>query len=129
MITGDNSLTACKGLLSVDHRACLLLSTMLLTICSIGWLVVVASDLQIVTKPVLLLSVAENGEQERPAVWLSIDEKLCGSVDTPIDTLAKSFDFCLSGAALEYVINSSYYTKLLPFVAVYARVSPAQKVC
>jgi cation-transporting ATPase 13A1 len=94
MITGDNTLTACK----------------------------VAQDLTITTKPQVILN------PER-LIWYTIDEKTEIPYDPKkLSSLSEKYDFCLSGDALTILEARSQLHEVIPFVSVFARASPEQKV-
>ncbi|KJE93443.1 ATPase type 13A [Capsaspora owczarzaki ATCC 30864] len=109
MITGDNPLTACH----------------------------VARDVHIASKPLLILGGgdadlhAEAGE----CTWQSVDEKegfplaqlLPGNSDRA-RILAK-YDLCVTGSGLKHVLTSDprVFNGMLPFIHVFARVTPDQK--
>ncbi|KAJ1914073.1 putative cation-transporting ATPase 1 [Tieghemiomyces parasiticus] len=120
MITGDNPLTACH----------------------------IAGQLDIVTRPVLVLDVHHDGgvtgkgdvkQEEQPATtelrWTSIDETVVISQDPAAQTLpadlTTTYDLCLTGGALAVLENDTraqpLIEHLISHVWVYARVSPGQK--
>ncbi|XP_062514963.1 endoplasmic reticulum transmembrane helix translocase-like [Corticium candelabrum] len=85
----------------------------------------VAKELEI-TKRTTLMLIQGSGEWQ----WEAVD----GSVSVPIleggkAALVKDYDLCLTGGAMNFLINShkKYLNEVLPSVKVFARVSPKQK--
>jgi cation-transporting ATPase 13A1 len=107
MITGDNPLTACH----------------------------VAKQLKIVHNhgPVLLLqrAVADPDSEDHDRwVWRSITEDAEFAIDdNHLDKLWVKYNFCLTGEGLEYLQthHPARFTRIIPRVAVFARVAPKQK--
>eukprot|EP01114_Cavostelium_apophysatum_P016013 TRINITY_DN4488_c0_g1_i2.p1 TRINITY_DN4488_c0_g1~~TRINITY_DN4488_c0_g1_i2.p1 ORF type:complete len:1125 (-),score=320.58 TRINITY_DN4488_c0_g1_i2:19-3393(-) len=95
MITGDNALTACQ----------------------------VAKELNIVTKPVLMLTKYD-GESPR---WITIDEEKSFSLGKNFAELSREYDFCLSGNTLVDFTENPDTKDHLDKVGVFARVNPDQK--
>lgn len=99
MITGDSALTACH----------------------------VASSLNIITRPVLILDVHEDATSSF-LVWESIEDDVVypWNPETVL-SFAQKWDFCLTGRAMELVEAQKCFDLLLLYVWVYARFSPLQK--
>lgn len=95
MITGDNTLTACK----------------------------VAETLKMIDKTPLILEVSS--QDPSMFYWNSIDESVQFNFDE--FNKVKAYDLCISGESLKELVRCNLYTKFLPFIKVYARVSPEQK--
>ncbi|KAF2535826.1 hypothetical protein F2Q68_00018910 [Brassica cretica] len=97
MITGDQALTACH----------------------------VASQVHIVSNPVLILGQSRPGEKYK---WVSPDEKeIIPYSDKEIETLAETHDLCIGGDSIEMLQATSAILLVIPFVKVFARVAPQQK--
>uniref|UniRef100_A0A0D3E1K0 Cation-transporting ATPase n=1 Tax=Brassica oleracea var. oleracea TaxID=109376 RepID=A0A0D3E1K0_BRAOL len=97
MITGDQALTACH----------------------------VASQVHIVSNPVLILGQSRPGEKYK---WVSPDEKeIIPYSDKEIETLAETHDLCSGGDSIEMLQATSAILLVIPFVKVFARVAPQQK--
>eukprot|EP00276_Gloeochaete_wittrockiana_P023948 CAMPEP_0184365734 /NCGR_PEP_ID=MMETSP1089-20130417/150349_1 /TAXON_ID=38269 ORGANISM="Gloeochaete wittrockiana, Strain SAG46.84" /NCGR_SAMPLE_ID=MMETSP1089 /ASSEMBLY_ACC=CAM_ASM_000445 /LENGTH=1238 /DNA_ID=CAMNT_0026707081 /DNA_START=169 /DNA_END=3882 /DNA_ORIENTATION=- len=102
MITGDHTLTACQ----------------------------VSLELKIVTRPVLILTAAHGPNDS--IEWVSIDEKTRIPLSTSAKKLFQTYDLCVSGEAvaqmaklpIDKVPSPQAY---IPYVSVFARVSPDQK--
>ncbi|KAJ3008938.1 hypothetical protein HKX48_008260 [Thoreauomyces humboldtii] len=98
MITGDNALTACH----------------------------VAHQVEIVTHPVLIADVWENGKLS----WRSVDETVQIEPKLQVakfDSKLEDYDLCCTGKGLDALIGTPAFAALLPRIWVYARVSPGQK--
>ncbi|KAI4326187.1 hypothetical protein MLD38_031525 [Melastoma candidum] len=97
MITGDQALTACH----------------------------VASQVHIIAKPVLILSLAKNGTDYQ---WISPDETETHNYsDKQVESLAESHDLCVGGDCIEMLQRTSAVLAVIPYVKVFARVAPQQK--
>eukprot|EP00899_Mesostigma_viride_P025895 jgi/Mesvir1/6490/Mv16761-RA.2 len=100
MITGDQALTACH----------------------------VASKVHIVDRPaIILMPQGLHGDLLHPE-WVSPDEVLripFFEEQTPL--LAQDYDMCLCGQGLKLLQRRGCLAQVVPFVQVYARVSPDQK--
>eukprot|EP00245_Coleochaete_scutata_P016087 TRINITY_DN7386_c1_g1_i5.p1 TRINITY_DN7386_c1_g1~~TRINITY_DN7386_c1_g1_i5.p1 ORF type:complete len:476 (+),score=87.32 TRINITY_DN7386_c1_g1_i5:647-2074(+) len=100
MITGDQALTACH----------------------------VASQVCITSRPSLILSLPGTESTTGAFEWVSPDEairlpfRVCD-----VENIAAEFDLCLPGAGLSMLMRTKALEKLLPYVQVYAQVSPEQK--
>jgi cation-transporting ATPase 13A1 len=82
----------------------------------------VATELAIATKPILILN-------EQSSNWISIDEQtVIPAHSSSMKDLFKDYDFCVSGASFALFMNTPALKKNLADVAVWARVSPDQKV-
>ncbi|KAJ3411685.1 hypothetical protein HDV05_001846 [Chytridiales sp. JEL 0842] len=100
MITGDNALTACH----------------------------VAKEVEIVTRDVLILDVRD--KENAVPTWQSVDEKVQFDADVEtieMDKRLHGYDLCVTGKGLSAIYGKPCFTKLLPRIWVYARVSPKQK--
>lgn len=97
MITGDQALTACY----------------------------VASQVHIVTKPVLILCPVKNGKVYE---WVSPDEteKIQYS-EKEVEGLTDAHDLCIGGDCFEMLQQTSAVLRVIPYVKVFARVAPEQK--
>ncbi|ESQ47010.1 hypothetical protein EUTSA_v10027626mg [Eutrema salsugineum] len=97
MITGDQALTACH----------------------------VASQVHIVSNPVLILGQSRTGDEYE---WVSPDEKeIVPYSDKEIESLAETHDLCIGGDSFEMLQATSAVLRVIPFVKVFARVAPQQK--
>ncbi|GMH17830.1 hypothetical protein Nepgr_019671 [Nepenthes gracilis] len=97
MITGDQSLTACH----------------------------VASQVNIISKPALILSPARSGEGYE---WISPDEnEIIPYNDKEVDALSEAHDLCVGGYCFEMLQQTSAVLQVIPYVKVFARVAPEQK--
>ncbi|KAJ3194964.1 hypothetical protein HDU82_002272, partial [Entophlyctis luteolus] len=97
MITGDNALTACH----------------------------VAKEVNIVSKPVLILDVRDSSLS-----WQSVDEDVKFDVDvsnSAKDGRLAKYELCVTGRGLAEVYGKPCFAALLPRIWIYARVSPTQK--
>eukprot|EP00898_Chlorokybus_atmophyticus_P008150 jgi/Chlat1/8336/Chrsp8S08098 len=110
MITGDQALTACHA----------------------------ASKVHIVSRPVLVLTQRAQGHPASSAAaapgrtsefdWLSPDEtQRMPFQKEEIETVASSFDLCMAGDGLTMLDNIGALADVVPYVQVFARVSPEQK--
>lgn len=110
MITGDNPLTACH----------------------------VANSLKMNEKTLLILSKGmthSNGSLESLSnehwSWRTVDDEFSFSVEDDPKSLAKNYNFCLSGDGLAYMQSSAELVKILKkalvHCRVFARVDPKQK--
>lgn len=94
MVTGDNALTACE----------------------------VSSQLEIVTKPTLILTKADGLR------WVSVDETVVKPFEMDeVPNLSKDFDFCITGDTLDEILPLKGSGDLIAKVHVFARTSPGQK--
>ncbi|KAL4632795.1 hypothetical protein ACB092_04G076500 [Castanea dentata] len=97
MITGDQALTACH----------------------------VASQVQIVSKPALILGPARNGDGYE---WISPDEtEMFQYSEKEVEALSESHDLCVGGDCIEMLQQTSAVLQVIPYVKVFARVAPEQK--
>ncbi|XP_010521514.1 PREDICTED: probable manganese-transporting ATPase PDR2 [Tarenaya hassleriana] len=97
MITGDQALTACH----------------------------VASQVHIVSKPILILSASRSGDGYK---WMSPDEReIIPYSDKEVNVLAETHDLCIGGDSIEMLLATSAVLRVIPFVKVFARVAPQQK--
>lgn len=97
MITGDQALTACH----------------------------VAGQVNIVTKPALILGPAKNGGSYE---WVSPDEtQIISYSDIEVESLSEGYDLCIGGDCIEMLQQTSAVLKVIPYVKVFARVAPEQK--
>ncbi|XP_078437712.1 phosphate deficiency response 2 [Wolffia australiana] len=97
MITGDQALTACH----------------------------VASQVHIISKPALILvPVKSTGSFE----WNSPDEtERIPYSDEQVDFLSESHDLCIGGDCFEMLLRTGAVLQVIPYVKVFARVTPDQK--
>ncbi|KAJ6833555.1 putative manganese-transporting ATPase PDR2 [Iris pallida] len=97
MITGDQALTACH----------------------------VASQVNIISKPALILVPAKDG---RGFEWVSPDEKERTSYsEKEVETLSDIHDLCVGGDCFEMLQQTGAVLQVIPYVKVFARVAPEQK--
>ncbi|XP_051116163.1 probable manganese-transporting ATPase PDR2 [Andrographis paniculata] len=97
MITGDQALTACH----------------------------VAAQVNIITKPALILGPAKGGAGYE---WISPDETCTISYNgDEVEALSEDHDLCIGGDCMEMLQQSSSTVKVIPYVKVFARVAPEQK--
>ncbi|KAJ8529363.1 hypothetical protein K7X08_036198 [Anisodus acutangulus] len=97
MITGDQALTACH----------------------------VAQQVHIISKPALILGRAKNKEG---CTWVSPDETETVSYsENEVGALSEAYDLCIGGECIEMLQQTSTVHKVVPYVKVFARVSPEQK--
>lgn len=97
MITGDQALTACH----------------------------VAGQVNIITKPPLILTPGKNGGTYD---WVSPDEaQTIGYSDEGVETLSEVHDLCIGGDCIEMLQQTSAVLSVIPYVKVFARVAPEQK--
>ncbi|XP_057462142.1 probable manganese-transporting ATPase PDR2 isoform X2 [Actinidia eriantha] len=97
MITGDQALTACH----------------------------VASKVHIISKAALILCPSKNGEGYE---WVSPDEtEMIDYSENDVEALSETHDLCIAGDCIQMLQQSSALLKVIPFVKVFARVSPEQK--
>ncbi|KAK1392069.1 putative manganese-transporting ATPase PDR2 [Heracleum sosnowskyi] len=97
MITGDQALTACH----------------------------VAGQVNIITKPPLILTPGKNGGTYD---WVSPDEvQTIGYSDEGVGTLSEVHDLCIGGDCIEMLQQTSAVQSVIPYVKVFARVAPEQK--
>ncbi|KAK2987746.1 hypothetical protein RJ640_016341 [Escallonia rubra] len=98
MITGDQALTACH----------------------------VAAQVNIISKPALILGPAKNSEAYE---WVSPDEtEKISYRETEVEALSESHDLCIGGDCVEMLQQTDAVLKVIPYVkVVFARVAPEQK--
>ncbi|KAK3027179.1 hypothetical protein RJ639_042445 [Escallonia herrerae] len=97
MITGDQALTACH----------------------------VAAQVNIISKPALILSLAKNSEAYE---WVSPDEtEKISYRETEVEALSESHDLCVGGDCVQMLQQTDAVLKVIPYVKVFARVAPEQK--
>lgn len=97
MITGDQALTACH----------------------------VASQVNIVSKPALILGPARNGDGYE---WISPDEtEMFQYSEKEVEALSETRDLCIGGDCFEMLQQTSAVLQVIPYVKVFARVAPEQK--
>ncbi|XP_022882180.1 probable manganese-transporting ATPase PDR2 isoform X2 [Olea europaea var. sylvestris] len=97
MITGDQALTACH----------------------------VAGQVNIISKPALILGSGKNSEEYQ---WLSPDETdIIKYSENEVEALSESYDLCIGGDCIEMLQQTSGILKVIPYVKVFARVAPEQK--
>ncbi|KAL5711687.1 putative manganese-transporting ATPase pdr2 [Ranunculus cassubicifolius] len=97
MITGDQALTACH----------------------------VASQVNIISKPALILSPATEGVGFE---WISPDETESFTFSAgSVEDLSESYDLCIGGDCFEMLLQTSSVVQVIPYVKVFARVAPEQK--
>lgn len=97
MITGDQALTACH----------------------------VAQQVHIISKPTLILGRAKNKEGY---AWVSPDEtEIVSYSENEVGALSEAYDLCIGGECIEMLQQTSAVPKVVPYVKVFARVSPEQK--
>ncbi|KAK3018805.1 hypothetical protein RJ639_005043 [Escallonia herrerae] len=98
MITGDQALTACH----------------------------VAAQVNIISKPALILGPAKNSEAYE---WVSPDEtEKISYRGTEVEALSESHDLCIGGDCVEMLQQTDAVLKVIPYVkVVFARVAPEQK--
>ncbi|KAL1822386.1 hypothetical protein ACET3Z_009164 [Daucus carota] len=97
MITGDQALTACH----------------------------VARQVNIITKPPLILTPGNNGGTYD---WVSPDEaQTIAYSDEEVETLSEVHDLCIGGDCIEMLQQTSAVQSVIPYVKVFARVAPEQK--
>ncbi|KAM7463802.1 hypothetical protein LguiA_031923 [Lonicera macranthoides] len=97
MITGDQALTACH----------------------------VAGQVNIVSKPMLILGPAKNSEGYE---WVSPDETdIISYSGKDVEDLSEAHDLCIGGDCIEMLQQTSDVCKVIPYVKVFARVAPEQK--
>ncbi|RKP02778.1 hypothetical protein CXG81DRAFT_24566 [Caulochytrium protostelioides] len=111
MITGDNALTACH----------------------------VAGQVAITTRTVLVAGAPEMRPRHEALLddtdadhlqWISVDEQVCFTQDLRVAAMPealKTYDLCITGKALDAMMDKPAFAALLPRIWVYARVSPSQK--
>ncbi|CAI7759985.1 unnamed protein product [Closterium sp. NIES-54] len=96
MITGDQALTACH----------------------------VAGDVNIVTRPVLVLVPAADGGFN----WLSPDEVTCMPYsEEEVERVSEEYDLCVTGDGIAMLQRCNALSLVVPRTQVFARVSPEQK--
>lgn len=97
MITGDQALTACH----------------------------VASQVHIISKPALILCSSKDIDGY---AWISPDEteSVCYGVDE-VEALSETHDLCIGGDCFDMLQQRSAVLQVIPYVKVFARVSPDQK--
>ncbi|CAI9768467.1 unnamed protein product [Fraxinus pennsylvanica] len=97
MITGDQALTACH----------------------------VAGQVNIISKPALILGSGKNSEEYQ---WLSPDETdIFKYSENEVEALSGSYDLCIGGDCIEMLQQTTGILKVIPYVKVFARVAPEQK--
>ncbi|GBG89136.1 hypothetical protein CBR_g48843 [Chara braunii] len=84
----------------------------------------VASQVHIVSRPVLVLTLGDDGSFS----WISPDE----AVQLPfrieeVEQVASTYDLCVAGEGLAWLARQEALDVVIPRVQVYARVSPDQK--
>ncbi|KAL6572787.1 putative manganese-transporting ATPase pdr2 [Orobanche minor] len=100
MITGDQALTACH----------------------------VASQVNIISKPALILVHAKGDDSNDGYEWVSPDETNTISYrENEVEALTEAHDLCIGGDCMEMLQQSSSTLKVIPYVKVFARVAPEQK--
>ncbi|KAL6574387.1 putative manganese-transporting ATPase pdr2 [Orobanche hederae] len=100
MITGDQALTACH----------------------------VASQVNIISKPALILVHAKGDDSNGGYEWVSPDETNTISYrENEVEALTEAHDLCIGGDCMEMLQQSSSTLKVIPYVKVFARVAPEQK--
>ncbi|GJP47781.1 hypothetical protein CLOM_g6950 [Closterium sp. NIES-68] len=96
MITGDQALTACH----------------------------VAGQVNIVTRPVLVLTPAADGGFN----WLSPDEVTCMPYrEEEVEGVSEEYDLCVAGDGIAMLQRCNALSLVIPRTQVFARVSPEQK--
>ncbi|KAK6631960.1 hypothetical protein RUM44_006990 [Polyplax serrata] len=97
MITGDNPLTACH----------------------------VAKELRFTRKPILVFKNSGNDKW----LWENVDQTLKIPFEAKNEEIFWKYDFCVTGEGLNMLISDhrSYFRKILPHIAVFARMAPKQK--
>lgn len=97
MITGDQALTACH----------------------------VASQVNIVSKPALILGPARGAERYE---WVSPDEtERIRYSEKEVESLSETHDLCIGGDCIGMLQQTSAVLQVIPYVKVFARVAPEQK--
>jgi len=106
-----------KKLTESSHTTVMITGDNILTACK------VAETLQMITRTPLILDVAH--PQQDTLEWTSVDEEKTFPIDKT--DLIKTYDLCVTGDSLEILIAKKLFTKFLPAIKVFARVSPEQK--
>ncbi|CAM6082661.1 unnamed protein product [Calypogeia fissa] len=100
MITGDQALTACH----------------------------IASQVHIISRPALILTLSEGASSDGLFYWLSPDESIRMPYrEEDVVEIASTYDICIAGDGLNMLQRASVLESILPSIKVFARVAPDQK--
>ncbi|KAH7434487.1 hypothetical protein KP509_06G019400 [Ceratopteris richardii] len=113
-----DSAAVLKELKHSSHDLVMITGDQALTACH------VASQVHIIQNEVLILTSKESGVFQ----WLSPDEKECLAFkDEEVSTLSGSHDLCITGDSIALLQRTGALQLVIPFIKVFARVSPDQK--